>query len=227
MGSIEVIAMAFRDVFGPWAVSTEQLRVLGRFSLRTSRRGISVEPTKWPRAISLGALLTLTILVISSCTEGSSPGAEFQSPTVTAPGPVPTVEVKEASTLSPTPTVVDPVTCKEGMFVPKGSGCRVPPSPSDMMDHWPYDELRFEVDQSGRASLHGDGQNLRDPQQERIEWGVEIDRDYWQYEGGEVTVMGWWVLVATANDDGSWTIEELWHLWAGVRRRDRGLRPMR
>ncbi len=81
----------------------------------------------WPRAISLGAFLTLTAMINLSCTEEPARRVSVPSPTAAPVSPPPTVEATTEAT--PTPTPVSPVPCEEGMIVHSNSLCLVPDPP--------------------------------------------------------------------------------------------------
>ena len=169
-----------------------------------------MEPTTWPQAINLGALLALAVVVISSCTEEPAPSVEVPSPTAAPLGSTPTAETTTVSAPTKSPTPVDRLPCEEGMIVPKGSGCwalrldHVGHGGHVVIDD--YDVLLFEVDQLGRGSAR-DGDSLHGPQFEsiRIEFTITTGKS-----STTVYFVRWTVLRADPNTDGSWTIKELW-----------------
>ena len=192
--------------------SLEPLGVVGRLNLYAGGREISMQPLNWPRASLLGALLTLTFLTVLSCAEEPAPKPLAPSPTAapreaSTPSPSPAIVdpvSSEAGMIAPTETstpvltstVVYPVTCEKGLIVPKGSGCRVPWTTEEYCGIDEY-ELLFEVDLSGRANLYKDGL-----------WHSSQD-DYLEVISGCVNgdFFARMMLLANPNDDGSWTVE--------------------
>ena len=167
-------------------------------------------PDTWLRTISLGVLLTLSVLVISSCTDEPAHRASVPSPTAAPVGPTPTVALPvPTATVVPTvaaipastPTPVDPEPCEEGMIVPKGSGCWASDYPSlDVKDYDPEEDYLFEVDQLGRGSIRQGERVVRGPQYEGVHRGFTV------INGSELTYT---VLRAGPNEDGSWTVNEV------------------
>ena len=143
---------------------------------------ILLGPDTWLRTISLGVLLPLSVLVISSCTDEPAHRASVPSPTAAPVGPTPTVALPvPTATVVPTvaaipastPTPVDPEPCEEGMIVPKRSGCWASDYPSlDVKDYDPEEDYLFEVDQLGRGSIRQGDRVVRGPQYEGVHRGV-------------------------------------------------------